>query len=284
LRQSPSIMTSRTIEALRPPTAQRPNFHPVTELVKGQKAVRPNDTAASHLLEQLLQLARLSALEEMASGIAHELNQPIGAIATFAQAGQRMLDRPDPMIASSVEVLQHISEQALNAGQGIRRIRGLFNAPESVHSTCEPADVVMELMPVLHLLANRWGSELELSLQPDLAGVSIDRLRIQHVLLTLVQNALEAQGEVDSTPNVRIQVTGDRYGVCVAVEDKGSGVQDVARENLFHPFFTTKQNGTGLGLASSRAIIEAHEGTIGFENLPAGGARFWFRLPAVPAA
>lgn len=282
--QSVAIMTFRTLEALRAHTAQKANTHPMTDPVKDPTTFRATDTAAAALQEKLLQFARFSALEEMASGISHELNQPIGAIATFAQAGQRMLERPVPMVASSVEVLQRISEQAMNAGQGIRRIRDLFNSPEPVHSPCKPVDLVMELMPVLHLLANRWGSELALSLQPDPPNVSIDRLRIQHVVFTLVQNALEAQHDQGTAPQVRVQVTGDRYGVCIAVEDHGPGVAQTVQQNLFHPFFTTKPNGTGLGLASSRAIIEAHEGTIGFENLPAGGARFWFRLPAVTAA
>ncbi len=280
MRQAAIIMTLGTLDPLRAPTTRQANTLPVTESAKGLRTSRATDTAAARLLEQLLQLARFSALEEMASGIAHELNQPIGAIATFAQAGQRMLERPVPMIAPSVEVLQHISEQALHAGQGIRRIRGLFNSAESVRSLCEPAEVVMELMPVLHLQANRSGSELGLSLQPDLPGVLIDRLRIQHVLLTLVQNALEAQCDHGAPLQVRIQITSDRYGVCIAVEDHGPGIPEPVRGRLFQPFFTTKTQGTGLGLASSRAIVDAHGGTIGFENLPAGGARFWFRLPA----
>ena len=283
LGQALLTMTSRILEALRAPAPQKMNAQLATEPVKGSTTSRATDTAAAPLLEQLLQFARLSALEEMASGIAHELNQPIGAITTFAQAGRRMLDRPDPMVAASMEVLQHISEQALHAGQGIRRIRSLFNSLEAVRRTCVPADVVMELMPVLRLLADRWGSELGLSLQPEVPNVSVDRLRIQHVVFTLVQNALEAQHDYGTVPQVRIQITGDRYGVCIAVEDHGPGVPHAVQENLFRPFFTTKASGTGLGLASSRAIIEIHEGTIGFENLPAGGARFWFRLPAVTA-
>jgi two-component system sensor histidine kinase PilS (NtrC family) len=79
---------------------------------------------------------------------------------------------------------------------------------------------------------------------------------------------------------VRIEVSGDRYSVLIGVIDQGAGVPATIREQMFRPFFTTKASGTGLGLASSRAIVEAHEGTIGFENVDGGGARFWFRLPA----
>lgn len=232
------------------------------------------------LLEQLLQIARISALEEMASGIAHELNQPIGAIATFAQAGRRMLDRAEPMIQPTSEVLQHISQEALNAGEGIRRIRRLFNVQVEERTACDLSEVVAELMPVLNLLAHRRGTSLDLSIQGTLPNVSIDRLRIQHVLFALVQNALEAPVKGDGPGIVAISVTGDRYGVRVDVEDHGAGVPAAAREQLFRPFFTTKPRGTGLGLASSRAIVEAQEGSIGFEDIPGGGTRFWFRLPA----
>ncbi|MET0657304.1 MAG: histidine kinase dimerization/phospho-acceptor domain-containing protein [Steroidobacteraceae bacterium] len=124
------------------------------------------DSGTAKLLEQLLQVARLSALEEMASGMAHELNQPIGAITTFAQAARRMLDRPEPMIQSTSEVLQHISQEALNAGEGIRRIRTLFNGHERARVGCDIVDVIAELMPVLQLLAQRCKATITLSVQP----------------------------------------------------------------------------------------------------------------------
>lgn len=238
------------------------------------------DSDTSRLLEQLMQIARTSALEEMASGFAHELNQPIGAIATFAQAAERMLSRPEPMTAQALDVLRHISNEALNAGQGIRRIRKLFNDASVARSTCAMPDVIEELMPVLELLASRAGVHLEIAIDPSLPSISVDRLRIQHVLFTLVQNSLEVRRPENQTPRVRIEVTGDRYAVTVAVIDNGVGLSTEARAQLFRPFFTTKDQGTGLGLASSRAIVEAHEGSIGSDDVDGGGARFWFRLPA----
>ena len=235
------------------------------------------------LLERLLQIARISALEEMASGIAHELNQPIGAITTFAQAAQRMLNRPEPMIQPTAEVLNHISQEALNAGQGIRRIRSLFNGHAHGHVECQIGEVIGELMPIFELLARPQAAKLALSLQSDLPNISIDRLRIQHVLFALIQNALEAPTRQGEAPEVHIDVTGDRYGVQIAVSDRGAGIPEQARAQLFHPFFTTKAHGTGLGLASSRAIAEAHQGSMSFEDVPGGGARFILRLPAATA-
>jgi C4-dicarboxylate-specific signal transduction histidine kinase len=238
------------------------------------------DRRTALLLEQLLQIARISALEEMASGIAHEINQPIGAIATFAQAARRMLDRPEPMVQQTLDVLQHISQEALNAGAGIRRIRSLFEGHGHGRVECDIAEVITELVPVLALLGKRHETTVALSIQASVPVISIDRLRIQHVLFALVQNALEAPTRDHEAPNVRIDVTGDRYGVQVVVEDRGIGIGDTARQHMFRPFFTSKPHGTGLGLASSRAIIEAHEGTIGFESVSEGGTRFWLRLPA----
>jgi len=237
------------------------------------------DPRTSLLLEQLLQIARISALEEMASGFAHELNQPIGAIATFAQAGQRMLERPDPMIRPAAEVLQHISHEALNAGEGIRRIRSLFDGNRSELATCNLTEVTAELLPVLDLLATRKGAKLRFSAQSGLPAVALDRLRIQHVLFALVQNALEAPTQDGEAPIVHIEVTGDRYSVQVVVQDRSLGIPADARDRLFRPFFTTKQHGTGLGLASSRAIAESHQGSLDFEDVNGGGTRFCLRLP-----
>jgi len=236
------------------------------------------------ILNQLMEIARISALAEMASGIAHELNQPLGAIATFAQAGERMLNRPDPLVAPAIDVFRQISHEALGAGEGIRRIRSLFEYEPTTRETCRMPDVIEELRPVLEMLALRAHGALEITAtQAGLPEVPIDRLKVQHVLFALVQNAFDASVErtADARPQVRIAVSGDRYAVETSVFDSGAGIAPEIREQVFRPFFTTKARGTGLGLASSRAIIEAHEGTIGFELQPQSGSRFWFRLPAV---
>src|SRR5690606_121921 len=188
------------------------------------------DAQTARLLEQLLQIARTSALEEMASGMAHELNQPIGAIATFAQAAQRMLERPEPMLADVAEVLRHISAEAMSAGQGIHRIRRLFNGQEPSREVCSLASILEELRPILDLLAARNGVTLTIDLQPDLPLVAVDRLRIQHVLFTLVQNALESAHGGRGATLVRVDVSGDRYGVLTSVIDSGAGVAGEARD------------------------------------------------------
>jgi C4-dicarboxylate-specific signal transduction histidine kinase len=232
------------------------------------------------ILKRLMELSRTAALAEMASGIAHELNQPLGAIATFGEAGDRLLNRPEPLVPRAREVFQHISAEARNAGEGIRRIRRLFDHAGPTRSECQMSELVGELVPALQAMAQAVHVSLKVDAQSPLPQVSVDRLRIQLVLFSLVQNAVEASSQTDRA-KVLIEVRADRYAVETSIIDSGAGVPADLADKLFRPFFTTKSGGTGLGLASSRASIEAHEGSIGFEQLNPGGSRFWFRLPIV---
>ena len=249
------------------------------------------DGDAWPLLEQLLSIARDAALEEMASGVAHELNQPLGAIVTYAQAGERLLNRPDASLESAREVLQLISKEALAAAAGVRRMRSLFQRDALAKSQCEMSEVVRELSSVLEPRAAQANVALSIQIDATLPAVDIHRLRVQHVLLTLAQNALDAvlEGTAVAAPQIAITVSGDRYSVETAVLDNGHGVADAHRAQIFRPFFTTKPRGSGLGLAGARAIVEWHGGTMGFDPSPrlpgsARGSRFWFRLPASHAA
>lgn len=231
------------------------------------------------ILNRLLEIARISALAEMASGIAHELNQPLGAIATFSQAGDRLLNRPEPLVPRALDVFRQINAEALGAGEGLRKIRRLFDQDDIKRLPTRMADVIEELHPVFDMIAEWAGVALVVDVAPGLPEVSIDRLRVQHVLFSLFQNALDVSVQNGSTPRVTVSTRADRYAVETSITDSGAGIPPATRDQLFKPFFTTKPRGTGLGLASSRAIIEAHEGTIGFDGEPAGGSRFWFRLP-----
>jgi C4-dicarboxylate-specific signal transduction histidine kinase len=235
------------------------------------------------LLQRLLEIARASTLAEMATGVAHELNQPLGAITTFAQAGERMLNRPNPMVDQALDVFRQISHEALGAGESIKRIRGLFEQGPPQRTRCHMPELIEELRPVLEVLAIRANGMVSVRATDPVPDLSVDRTRIQHVLYALADNAVEASTGRAGLPCIRIDVSGDQYFVETGISDAGTGVPAEVRPHLFRPFFTTKARGTGLGLASSRAIIESHGGTIGFDNLSGGGSRFWFRLPAAAA-
>ncbi len=230
------------------------------------------------IFRQLMEIARTSALAEMASGVAHELNQPLGAIATFAQAGERMLDRSEPMVSRSLEVFRQINLEALGAGEGIQRIRRLFERELPDRRRCQLPDLITELLPVLEVLAVPARAQVQVDVARPVPDSFLDRLKIQCVLCALVQNAVDASVP-GAASGIRIAVSSDRYTVETAVTDTGAGVPADLCAQLFRPFFTTKPQGTGLGLASCRAIIESHDGTMGFDRVPEGGSRFWFKLP-----
>ena len=241
--------------------------------------LKRNWSGSDLIFEQLMEIARASALAEMASGVAHELNQPLGAIATFSQAGERMLSRADPMVNQALDVFRQINLAALGAGEGIQRIRRLFETAPPKRTRCQLPALVAELLPILDMLALRAQGSVRVDAPSPVPDLLIDPLRIRHVLYALVQNAVDAGAQMSNPPSIRIDISADRYSVETGVTDSGPGVPAELHAQLFRPFFTTKPQGTGLGLASSRAIIETHEGTIGFNNIAAGGSRFWFRLP-----
>jgi two-component system sensor kinase FixL len=237
-------------------------------------------TDAQAMMAQLMEIARVSALTELASGIAHEINQPLGAIATFSKAAERMLDRPNPMVPQAIDVLRQITHEALGAGEGIRRIRRLFDRDENPRTQCRMGDLLAELEPALEALTVQINGRLEIECPAEVPCIPVDRLRIQHVILALMQNACDASSLAEA-PVIRLQCRSDRYTVEIGVSDSGTGIPAGMEDQIFKPFFTTKSRGTGLGLASSRAIVEAHGGKIGFDPRPNGGTRFWFQLPVV---
>ncbi len=230
-------------------------------------------------LGRLMGVVGRTALAEMASGIAHELNQPLAAIATYSHAGERMLNRPEPMLQEALDVFKQISHEALAAGERLQAIRRLFEPLRAGHQRCQMSALIAELRPTLASLTGHGHAVVHLDGDARVPDVRVDRCRIQNVLLTLVQNALDATAHLQNERVVGIDVRAQRYTVETGVSDSGAGVSADIAEKLFRPFFTTKPHGTGLGLAASRAIVEAHEGTMGFENIPRGGVRFWFRLP-----
>ena len=230
---------------------------------------------------RLAQVARYAAMGEMAGGIAHELNQPLSAIATYAQACNRMLDGPDPDLPEIHDALKQISAQALRAGEVIRRLRHLVSNRQTERAVLSVDEVVQELAT----LANTDARHAEVAIDFDLGTqgdpVSIDRVQVQQVLLNLLRNAIEA---IDGLQGDRRRITiGTRQlqdqEIEIFVRDRGPGVPTETAERMFDPFYTTKRTGTGLGLAISRTIARAHRGTLGYRPNPEGGAEFFLRLP-----
>jgi two-component system sensor kinase FixL len=239
------------------------------------------ERAAAQAQQRLTHVARLSTMGEMAAGLAHEINQPLAAITTYAQACQRLLERNEaPDVADLRESLAQISRQALRAGEVIRRLRA-FVANREVRREPIGCNRLLEDLVTLALPDLRaHGVQLKLEIEADLPEVMADAIQLQQVLINLIRNAIDAT-LLNGTPRREIVLcaVNTAEGVEISVHDHGSGVEPGTLAMLFNPFFTTKPQGTGLGLAISRTIVSAHGGKLAHRDEPGGGACFYFTLP-----
>jgi two-component system, LuxR family, sensor kinase FixL len=233
----------------------------------------------------MLQVSRLATIGEMAAGVAHELNQPLTAIANYAQACERLLARPDADLGEVRTALREVAAQAVRAGEIIRRLRSLARTHSMERTMTDINSVIHEIVELMHSDARVHRAQIRLELTEGLPSVSVDRVQIQHVVLNLVRNALEAL----STSNAGVREVcirsrrTDSEEVEVAVCDHGPGLAKEALERMFDPFFSTKQSGTGLGLPISNTIVRAHDGTLSYRPNQPQGACFYFRLPNATA-
>ncbi|QDF36610.1 sensor protein FixL [Bradyrhizobium symbiodeficiens] len=233
------------------------------------------------LQSELVHVSRLTAMGEMASALAHELNQPLAAISNYMKGSRRLLaGSSDPNTPKVESALDRAAEQALRAGQIIRRLRDFVSRGES-EKRVESLSKLIEEAGALGLAgAREQNVQLRFSLDPDADLVLADRVQIQQVLVNLFRNALEAMAQSPRRELVVANTCVADDMIEVEVSDTGSGFRDDVLPNLFQTFFTTKDTGMGVGLSISRSIIEAHGGRMWAESNAVGGATFRFTLPA----
>ena len=233
------------------------------------------------LQSELVHVSRLSAMGEMASALAHELNQPLAAISNYMKGSRRLLAAsPDPNRPKIESALDRAAEQALRAGQIIRRLRDFVSRGES-EKRVESLSKLVEEAGALGLSgAREQGVQLRFNLNPNHDLVLVDRVQIQQVLVNLFRNALEAMAQSSRRELIASNIPVDDDMIEIAVSDTGSGFHEDVEQSLFQTFFTTKETGMGVGLSISRSIIEAHGGRMWAESNPSGGATFRFTLPA----
>jgi len=252
-------------------------LHDITERKQAEEEARQGQ-------ERLTHVARLSTMGEMATGLAHEINQPLTAIATYAQAASRLMAAEggaDP--ADLREALVAITSQALRAGEVIRRLRAFVKNRTARTETLDINRLIEDLSILAEPDARASDVRLTLELAPGLPPVGADPVQIQQVLLNLIRNAIDALLEKKGSHREIIVRTGwDGPDVEVAVIDHAGGIPPEVALHLFNPFYTTKDAGTGLGLAISRSIIRAHRGKLGHRPTPGGGTTFHFSLPPLP--
>jgi two-component system sensor kinase FixL len=217
----------------------------------------------------------------MASALAHELNQPLTAIANYLKGSSRLLAGEAIPRERLQEAVNRAGDQALRAGQIIRRLRE-FVARGETERRIESLPKLIEEAAALALVgAREHGVQVRFRLNPAVDRVLADRVQIQQVLVNLIRNAVDA---MEDAPTRRLTVAAELVAddmVQVSVADTGPGVDPEVADQLFQPFVTTKRAGMGVGLSISRTIVESHGGRIGFEPSPGGGTIFGFTLRAV---
>lgn len=233
---------------------------------------------------EMLHVSRLSVMGEMASALAHELNQPLSAISNYMSGSRRLLAESSDPNASKIErALDRAAEQALRAGQIIRRLRDFVSRGESEKRVESLSKLITEAGALGLSGAREQGVFLRFDLDPEFDLVLVDRVQIQQVLVNLFRNALEAMAQSSVRELVAVNIKSADDAIEVAVSDTGHGFSPEAQANLFQTFFTTKETGMGVGLSISRTIVEAHGGRMWAEANPSGGATFHFTLPAAPS-
>jgi C4-dicarboxylate-specific signal transduction histidine kinase len=232
---------------------------------------------------ELAHVARISTMGEMASGMAHELNQPLTAIASNADACLRMAESPELDEDALGEVLDRISLQARRAGAIIQQLRNFVRKELPDRTRINLNDLIEEVLILVSHTLRQDGVTLQLDLATDLPDVYVQHIQIDQVILNLVKNAIEAMVEGGgSTRRLTITTAVNDSGLPqVSIADTGPGMTDEMKQQLFVPFVTTKKDGMGLGLSISEGIITEHGGQLVLDTAPGRGACFTFTLPVV---
>jgi two-component system sensor kinase FixL len=247
----------------------------ITARFEAEARVREHQSELAHV-------SRLSLAGEMASALAHELNQPLTAIAAFARGCLRLLARPPAEPVLLREGIEHVVHQSERAGDIIERLREFVRTGTCQRSVVEVKALVDGAVALALIEARQNGIDIEVKVAPDLPPVLADRIQIEQVLINLLRNGADAilsgGGEMRMLGVEARAISDDK--VELAVTDSGPGIGAEIAEQLFEPFVTTKPNGMGLGLSISRSIVEAHEGSLRLAHRDDTGATFVFDLPA----
>jgi two-component system sensor kinase FixL len=242
---------------------------------------RRAEAEARDARERMMHVSRLATMGEMATGISHELNQPLAAITIYAQTAKRLLAAASPQIDDVGEALEQIANQALRAGEIIRHLRRLVRKHAAHREPTRVNDLIEELGTLTRADARANDVRVTLALAADLPLISLDAIQIQQVVLNLVSNAVQAfENSAIKDREILISTNlSEDGGVEIKVQDTGPGVSAEMLPRLFLPFATSKRDGTGLGLAISRGIMQAHKGRLEYSANNPSGACFIVSLP-----
>ncbi len=251
-------------------------------IIRDLTAQKADQEALLEQRERLARVGRLSTMGEMTASIAHEINQPLTAIAAYAQACMKLLEKDDADLSRVHDGLRKLNDQSLRAGAVIERIQRFVRHEDSEKVLVNLNDLMRDLLHLAAADARLHSVELNFELQPDLPTVYCDPVQIQQVALNLIRNAIDAMLEVACAYGREVVISTRMIGqnAEVAVRDLGTGVSEENQPLVFSPFHTTKPEGMGMGLSICRSIMRDHGGDLNFANNEEGhGCTFYFRLP-----
>jgi PAS domain S-box-containing protein len=229
----------------------------------------------------LTHMSRVTTMGELTAALAHELNQPLMAIISNAQAAQRFLTKQNPDLNEIKDILADIIKDDKRASDVITKLRALLKKSELEFTALNINDVIREVISLVHSDIVINNISLSTPLDEEILLVKGDRIQLQQVVLNLILNSFEAVKNVDSKRlTIRTAQQNEKF-ITVSAEDSGTGIDDKNMSLIFNPFFTTKKEGLGMGLSINKAIIESHEGSLWAENNSNKGATFYFTLPIV---
>jgi len=233
-------------------------------------------------LDALAHVTRLGLLGELASGIAHEVNQPLTAIVSYTEAGLHLISQNKYNQEQLQNILEKANQQALRAGQIIHRMRNLVKTNNIHQSTININDLIKDAVGLCTSYFKQNRIQLRFLLANNLPMFNIDFVQIEQVLLNLIKNSIDALSLVPiSKPRVLSieTVLNEDHAIEIRIKDNGTGIKHSEQSNILTPFYTTKGEGMGMGLSICRSIIEAHGGVLRFNSLPEKGTTFYFTLP-----
>lgn len=246
---------------------------------RAEDARRRAEEETREHLAALAHLDRLHAAGQLATGLAHEVNQPLAAIGLQAEVAARLAALPDRGPAL-VACLEEIAAQSQRAAEIVKSLRRMTAPGRSVAAVVDLNDVVLAAVRVIEWEARRAGAAVSWELKEPLPAVWGDRVQLEQVVFNLLLNAVQAVAGTDGPHDVRVETAAAADVVIVTVRDTGPGLGADEPDRVFERFYTTKPSGMGVGLAVSRSVVESHGGKLWAANDPAGGAVFSFHLPA----
>jgi PAS domain S-box-containing protein len=252
----------------------------ISDWMAHEEALRVAREEVESQRQNMAHMERLSSSGELAAGIAHELNQPLTAVVNYAQVGKRLLERDDIDRDKLLELLDKMNTQAVRASEVIKRLRGYIRKPDIGRTVVDLNQLLQEVVALAEVDSRINDVSIHLEFEANLPPVNVDVIQVQQIALNLLRNAMEAMSDSrDKHLGVVVQTGMENNLVAFRVIDRGLGVSDVVRAQLFRPFYSTKAGGMGIGLSICQGIVQAHGGEIGCYNNADGGATFYCRLP-----